>query len=90
MKLAADNGLAGPGDMPGGGMMGSGDGMMGTGQTMMDGNQTKMGTGQGMKGGAPTEMMTTEMLAEMPVNAGFMAVTQTCSACHQKFRAQDN
>lgn len=76
MKLAADNGLAGQGDMPGGGMMGDGQGMMGTGQTMM--------------GGAPTQMMTTEMLAEMPVNAGFMAVTQTCSACHQKFRAEDN
>lgn len=89
MKLAADNGLAGPGDMPGGGMMGSGNGMMGTGQSMMGGNQTMMGTGQGMMGGAPAEMMSTEMLAEMPVNAGFMAVTQTCSACHQKFRAED-
>jgi cytochrome c556 len=41
-------------------------------------------------GGVPTQMMTTEMLAEMPVNAGFMAVTQTCSACHQKFRAEEN
>lgn len=48
-----------------------------------------MGTGQGMMGGAPAQMMTTEMLGEMPVNAGFMAVTQTCSACHQKFRAED-
>ncbi len=90
MKLAADNGLAGPGEMPGGGMMGSGQGMMGTGQTMMGGNQTMMGTGQGMMGGAPAQMMSTEMLAEMPVNAGFMAVTQTCSACHQKFRAEEN
>jgi len=83
MKLAADNGLAGPGDMPGGGMIG-------TGQTMMGGGQGMMGTGQGMMGGTPGQMMTTEMLAEMPVNAGFMAVTQTCSACHQKFRAEDN
>lgn len=83
MKLAADNGLAGPGEMPGGGMMG-------TGQTMMGGNQPMMGAGQGMMGGAPTQMMTTEMLAEMPVNAGFMAVTQACSACHQKFRAEEN
>ena len=83
MKLAADNGLAGPGEMPGGGMMGTGQGMMG-------GNQPMMGAGQGMMGTAPTQMMTTEMLAEMPVNAGFMAVTQTCSACHQKFRAEDN
>lgn len=83
MKLAADNGLAGQGEMPGGGMMGTGQGMMG-------GNQPMMGAGQSMMGGAPTQMMTTEMLAEMPVNAGFMAVTQTCSACHQKFRAEDN
>lgn len=83
MKLAANNGLAGPGDMPGGGMMG-------TGQTMMGGGQGMMGTGQGMMRSAPGQMMTTEMLAEMPVNAGFMAVTQTCSACHQKFRAEDN
>jgi cytochrome c556 len=83
MKLAANNGLAGPGDMPGGGMMG-------TGQTMMGGGQGMMGTGQGMMRSAPGQMMTTEMLAAMPVNAGFMAVTQTCSACHQKFRAEDN
>ncbi len=90
MKRAAENGLAAVGDMPGGGMMGSGQGMMGTGQTMMGGNQSMMGTGQGMMGGAPGQMMTAEMLAEMPVNAGFMAVTQTCSACHQKFRAEEN
>ncbi len=90
MKRAAENGLAAVGDMPGGGMMGSGQGMMGTGQTMMGGNQSMMGTGQGVMGGAPGQMMTAEMLAEMPVNAGFMAVTQTCSACHQKFRAEDN
>ena len=88
MKLAADNGLSGLGDIPGGGMMGAGQGMMGTGQTMMGGNQPMMGAGQGMMGGAPTQMMTTEMLAEMPVNAGFMAVTQTCSACHDRFRME--
>ncbi len=76
MKLAADNGLAAPGNTPASGMMGTG--------------QATMGAGQNMMGGAPTQMMTTEILAEMPVNAGFTAVTQTCSACHQKFRAQDN
>ncbi|MCR9111365.1 MAG: cytochrome c [Rhodobacteraceae bacterium] len=96
MKLAADNGLMGPGDMPGQdmmgsgqGMMGAGQGMMGTGQGMMGAGQGMMGTGQGMMGGAPTQMMSSQMLAEMPVNAGFMAVTQTCSACHQKFRAEE-
>lgn len=76
MKLAAGNGLAGPGGMPGGNMMGSGQAMMGGSQPMM--------------GGSATQIMTTGMLAEMPVNAAFMAVTQTCSACHQKFRAEDN
>lgn len=90
MKLAADNGLASPGEMPGSGMMGTDQGMMGTGQNMMGGGQGMMGTGQSMMGGTPGQMMTTEMLAEMPVNAGFMAVTQTCSACHQKFRAEEN
>lgn len=75
MKRAADNGLVGPGDMPSGGMMGSGQGMMGGGQGMMNGDQA--------------QMMSPELLAEMPVNAGFMSVTQTCSACHQKFRAED-
>ncbi len=83
MKRAADNGLAGPGDMPAGGMMG-------TGQSMMGGGQGMMGTGQGMMSGNQTQMMSPELLADMPVNAGFMAVTQTCSACHQKFRAEDN
>ena len=83
MKRAAENGLAGPDDMPGGGMMG-------TGQSMMSGGQGMMGTGQGMMSGNQTPMMSPELLADMPVNAGFMAVTQTCAACHQKFRAEDN
>ena len=83
MKRAAENGLAGPDDMPGGGMMG-------TGQSMMSGGQGMMGTGQGMMSGNQTPMMSPELLADMPVNAGFMAVSQTCSACHQKFRAEDN
>lgn len=82
MKLAADNGLFEPGTMRSGGMMGSGQGMMG-------GNQAAMGTAQGMMGGAPAQMMSTETLAEMPVNAAFMAVTQTCSACHKNFRAEE-
>ena len=90
VDIEIPNGLVGQGEMPGGGMMGAGQGMMGTGQTMMGGNQPMMGAGQGMMGAAPTQMMTTEMLAKMPVNAGFMAVTQTCSACHQKFRAEEN
>ena len=42
IKLAADNGLSGSGDMPGGGMMVTGQGAM--------------GTGQGMTGSAPRQM----------------------------------
>lgn len=90
LKLAADNGLAGPSDMPRGRHDGTGHGMMGTGQSMMGASQGMMGTGQGIVRGTAGRMMTPEILAEMPVNAGFMAVTRTCSACHQKFRAEDN
>lgn len=83
MKQAAGNGLAGPGAAAVGGVMGADQGMMGNRQGMT-------GNRQGMMGGVSGSMMYTELLAEMPVNAGFMAVTQTCSACHQKFRAEDN
>lgn len=76
MKLAAENGLAETGPMSGGGMMGMGQGMMGNGQSMM--------------GGVGAPMMTSEMLAELPANVAFASVTQTCSACHQRFRSEDN
>ncbi|TRD15149.1 c-type cytochrome [Palleronia caenipelagi] len=81
MKRAAENDLAGPDAAPTGGMMGNN-------QAMMGGAQGMMGQGHSMMSGGPGEMMSADLLAEMPVSAGFMAVTQTCSACHQTFRAK--
>lgn len=90
LKLAADNGLAQPG--AGLGVEGtmSGQAMMGSGHAMMGGSQGMMGGSQGMMGVSTGQMMSAEMLAEMPANAAFMAVTQVCSACHQKFRAEED
>jgi cytochrome c556 len=80
---AADNGLmvnnAGSGTsssnmMTGGSMMGGS--MMG--QSMMGGSMMAAGTG------VPDQ----EMLASMPADGVFNMVTQTCSACHTKFRLE--
>ncbi len=75
---AADNGLAvrtgnGNSMMTGGSMMG--------GQSMM-GSQAMMGAGSMMND------MGIEELAEMPADSVFMMISQTCSACHTKFRAE--
>lgn len=80
MKLGADNGLSKDQAQQGSSMMGdNANTMMGSGTT------TTMGGG--MMG---TEMpMTAEMFASMPTDMAFTAVAQTCSACHQKFRAED-
>lgn len=75
---AADNGLA-VGDAQ------SGSSMMGT-DSMMGG---QMATG-GMMGQAGSPMMDSEMLAGMPADAVFMQISQTCSACHTKYRAESN
>lgn len=78
MKLGADNGLAKEKAGEGASMMGSGAAsMMGAG--MMGGGM--MGT---------EEPMTVEMFTSMPTDAAFTAVAQTCSACHQKFRAKES
>jgi len=45
-----------------------------------------MGGGMGGSG----DMMTVDMFATMPTDTAFAAVAQTCSACHQKFRAEDD
>ncbi len=86
---AAGNGLASGASTPSGGaMMGSQTemgGMMGT-NTMM-GGQTAMGGTMGQPG---TGMMDAEMLASMPADALFMQISQTCSACHTKYRAETN
>jgi cytochrome c556 len=80
MKLGADNGLAKDGAQQGGSMMGGAtDTMMGSGNTTMMGGGL-MGT---------SAAMTPEMIAAMPTDMAFAAVAQTCSACHQKFRAKE-
>ncbi len=76
---AADNGLAG---QAAGASSGS---MMGTG-TMMGGNSA-MG---GMMGQSGENMMDTEVLASMPADMLFTRISQTCSACHTKYRAESN
>jgi cytochrome c556 len=81
MKLAADNGLAKDQPQQGSAMMGANAGAM-------------MGSGTGdMMGGSAmggSNMMTPEMFAGMPVDTAFAAVAQSCSACHQSFRAKEH
>ncbi len=81
LKLSADNGLAAAGGNDSAGMMG------GTDSAMM-GSESAATMGSGMMVGDQT--MTAEMIATMPTDAAFMMVAQTCSTCHQKFRAEDN
>ncbi|UZD92649.1 cytochrome c [Cognatishimia activa] len=76
---AADNGLSHQGGSGGNGsMMGGG--------TMMSG-QSAMG---GMMGQSDMNMMDLEMLVSMPAGALFTRISQTCSACHTKYRAESN
>lgn len=78
LSLAADNGVSG-----GGGASAS---MMGGGAMM--GGQTMMGGGTMMGTGAKMAEPGLEQLAEMPADAVFQQVGQTCAACHTKFRAE--
>ncbi|MCA0871411.1 cytochrome c [Seohaeicola saemankumensis] len=77
LAVAADNGLMGDaaGTMSSDSMMGGGSTMMGSGSGMMGG---------GMMGGR----MTVEQIGAMPADGAFAMVTQTCSACHTKFRLE--
>lgn len=59
--------------------------MMGMGSAMMD--DTGMG---GMMGTAQPMAMDLDSLAELPVDHLFLQVSQTCSACHTKYRAEGN
>lgn len=75
LQKAADNPRPTAGStstMQGGTMMSQGGGMMAQGGGMMMGSN------------GPSA----EHLATMPPDAAFMHVTQTCSACHQDFRAK--
>lgn len=87
LAQAADN-PSGPGMLPGGtpdqGGMGGGRGMMlGRGPGMMSG-----GRGAGMMGGAPGAGPDPSHLAEMPPQAAFMHVAETCNSCHTRFRLE--
>lgn len=77
-KLSADVGLAASQADQGASMMGGG-GMMGSTET------PSMGSGAM----GSSEIMTVDMFATMPTDTAFAAVAQSCSACHQKFRAED-
>jgi cytochrome c556 len=46
------------------------------------------GMGGGMMGSAPKEMITIEMLSEMPATAVFRKLNQNCTACHSEFRSE--
>jgi cytochrome c556 len=84
LAAAADNPRGG---MPGGaGLMGQQGGMMGqSGQGMMGRNM--MGSG-GSPGVMPQH--SAETFAQMPPDMVFGMVTQTCSSCHTRFRAEKN
>lgn len=79
LAMAADNGLmtasSSTGDV--GSMMGTGN-MMGAGTTMGGNMMDDIGT------------MGFEELAEMPADGVFTMISQTCSACHTKYRAESN
>ena len=78
LDQAADNGLVAGNGTAGASMMGTG-GMMGD----------QMATG-GMMGLSSGSMMDLDMLGEMPADAVFTQISQTCSACHTKYRAESN
>ena len=80
LKLSAGNGLAMKQSNSGASMMGdTSGGMIGGGTT------TAMGGG--MMGS--NQPMSSEMFANMPTDAAFTMVAQSCAACHQKFRKED-
>lgn len=63
----------------------AGASMMGTGAMM--GSQSAMGSMMGQSG---VDMLDADMLATMPADALFTRISQTCSACHTKYRAESN
>lgn len=55
---------------------------------MMAGTQSGMSSGTMMGGGMMQGTMTADDIAGMPVDGAFAMVSQVCSACHTKFRAE--
>ncbi len=83
--------LAAAADNPRGGAMhrnerGSSMGMTSGGNPMTRGNPMMGGERSPMMGGGQSPMNDPAALAEMPPDAAFARVTQTCSACHTDFR----
>jgi len=54
----------------------------------MMGGSSMMGGGTMMGGGMMQGAMTADDIAGMPVDGAFAMVSQVCSACHTKFRAE--
>jgi cytochrome c556 len=79
LEAAAANGLAANGSTAN--SMGM---MMGT----SDAGMSMMGGGAMMGGGMDRNMPDPEMLAQMPADAVFAMMAQTCSACHTDFRLE--
>lgn len=79
LGLAADNGLMVSNDTAT-----DTSSMMGGSSTMMGESGTMMGATAPMMAGS----MSLEMLSEMPADGVFTMVSQTCSSCHTKFRAE--
>jgi cytochrome c556 len=90
-KAAANPG--GPGDPSETGEYGMGKGSMmqqGQGMMMDKGQGSMMGGGQGMMmGGKRGAGPDPEHLAEMPPQAAFMHLADTCNECHTQFRVEE-
>ena len=92
LAKAADN-PGGPGDASVSDEYGMGPrSMTGRGQGMMmgQGRGAMMGGGQGMMmGGRPGMGPDPEHLAQMPPQAAFMHLADTCNECHTQFRVEE-
>ena len=85
IEQAATNGVGA------GSSAGMGQGMMSGSNSMMGGSTGMTGETTGMMGGGTlSEMMSLDMIAQMPADRVFTMISQTCSACHTKFRAEGN
>lgn len=85
LAMAASNGVHGDGHM-----MGGQSGMMGDTSDMMGGQSGMMGGGMMMGNGGLPNGMTAEQIGQMPADGAFMMLTQTCSACHDRYRKDDD
>jgi len=83
LAMAAGNGLHGDDHM-----MGGQSGMMGG--NMMGDRSGMMGGGMMMGDGTFPDGMTADHIGQMPADGAFMMVTQTCSACHDRYRRDDD